>query len=143
MGDIHDSWADDETDCQTSNQTSSHNVKANDVELGQAGPSEQASINTNEVHDSCPDDETDCQALGQLQLSGNLDKKATTNVISRDIKMNHPSTASANAAETKRDSLNAQKKTNHPISRRSWQTTRYDAPSSATMTSVTDEIDLT
>ena len=85
MGDVRDSWADDEADCLTSSQKSPHNVKANDVELGQAEPSEQASRNTNEVHGSCPDDETDCQGSGQLQSSGNLDNKATTNVISRDV----------------------------------------------------------
>ena len=58
------------------------------------------SRNTNEVHDSCPDDETDCLDSGQLQSSGNLDNKATTNVISRDVEMNHPATVSASAAET-------------------------------------------
>ena len=140
MGDVHDSWADDEADCQTSSQKSSHNVKANDVELGQAGPLEQASRNTNEVHDSCPDDETDCKDSGQLQSSGNLDNKVTTNVISRDVGMNYPSTASATAGETKRDSLNAQEKTNHPTPWSSCQTTRSDVPSSATMTSGIDEI---
>ena len=66
MGDVRDSWADDEADCQTSSQKLSHNVKANDVELDQAGPSEQASRNMNEAHDSCPGDETDCQDSGQL-----------------------------------------------------------------------------
>ena len=45
----------------------------------------------------------------------------------------------ATAAETKRDSLNAQEKTNHPAPWSSCQSTRSDAPSSATMTSVTDE----
>ena len=140
MGDVRDSWADDEADCQTSSQKSSHNVKANDVELGQAGPSEQASRNTNEVHGSCPDDETDCQGSGQLQSSGNLDNKATTNVTSRDVGMNYPSTASTTAAETKRNSLNVQEKTNHPTPQSSCQTTRSDVPSSVTMTSVTDEI---
>ena len=60
MRDVSDSWADDEADCQTSSQTSSHNVKANDVEFGQAKPSEQVSRNMNEVHHSCPDGETDC-----------------------------------------------------------------------------------
>ena len=140
MGDVCDSWADDEADCQTSSQMSSHNVKANDVELGQAGPYEQASMNTNEVHDSCPDDETDCRDSSHLQSSGHLDNKATTNVMPRDVEMNHPSTASATAAETKRDSLNAQEKTNHPTPRSFCQTNRSDAPSSATMKSMTDEI---
>ena len=60
MGNVRGSWADDEADCHTSNQTLSHNVKVNDIELGQAEPSEKVSRNTNEVHDSCPDDETDC-----------------------------------------------------------------------------------
>ena len=55
-------------------------------------------MNTNKVHGSCPDDETDCQDLGQLQSSGNQENKATTNVISRDVEMNHPSTASATPA---------------------------------------------
>ena len=50
MGDVRDSWADDEADCQTSSQKLSHNVKANDVELDQAGPSEQVSRNTNEAY---------------------------------------------------------------------------------------------
>ena len=140
VGDVRDSWSDDEADCQTSSQMLSHNVKANDVELGQAGPSEEASRNRYEVHDSCPDDETDCQDSGQLQSSGNLNNKATMNVISRDVEMNHPSTASATAAKTKRDSLNAQEKTNHPIPQSSCQTSRYDASSSATMNSVTDGI---
>ena len=140
MGDVRDSWADDEADCQTSSQKSPHNVKANDVELGQAGPSEQVSRNMNEVHGSCPNDETDCQGSGQLQSSGNLDNKATTNVTSTDVGMNYPSTASATAAETKRNSLNVQEKTNHPTPQSSCQTTRSDVPSSVTMTSVTDEI---
>ena len=140
MGDVRDSWADDEADCQISSQKSSYNVEANDVELGQAGLSEQASRNMNEVHDSCPDDKTDCQDSGQLQSSDNLGNKANTNVISRDVRMNHPSTASATAAEAKRDSLNAQEKTNHAILWSSCQTTRSDVPSSATMTSVTDQI---
>ena len=140
MGDVRNSQADDEADSQTSSQTSSRNVKAQGVELGQAGPSQQASRNTNEVHDSCPDDDTDCQDSGQFQSSGNLDSKATTNVISREVEMNHPSAASATAAETKRNSLSAQEKTNHPTPQSSCQSTRSDAPSSATMTSVTDEI---
>ena len=134
MGSVCDSWTDDEADCQTSSRTLSDNVKANDVELGQAGPSEQASRNMNEVHDSCLDDDTDCQDAGQLQSSSYLDNKATTSVISRDVEMND-----ATAAETKRDSLNAQEKTNHPAPWSSCQSTRSDAPSSATMTSVTDE----
>ena len=60
MGDVRDSWADDNADCQTSSQTLSHNVKVNDIELGQAEPSEQESRNANAVHDSCLDDKTDC-----------------------------------------------------------------------------------
>ena len=60
MGDVCDSQADNDADCQTSSQTLSHNVKVNDVELGQAEPSEQESRNANAVHDSCLDDKTDC-----------------------------------------------------------------------------------
>ena len=88
MGDVHESWADDEADSQTSSQTLSHNAKANDVELGHAGPSEQVSRNRNEVHHSCPHDKTDCQDSGQLQLPSNLDNKTTKNVISKDVEMN-------------------------------------------------------
>ena len=140
MGDVCDFWADDKADCQTSSQTLSHNVKTNDIELGHAGPSVLAYKNTNEVHDYCPDDETDYQDSGQLQSFGNLDNKVTTNFISRNVGMNHSSTASATAAETKGDSLNAQEKTNHPTPWSSCQTTRSDALSSLTMRSVTDEI---
>ena len=75
-----------------------------------------------------------------MQSSCNLDNKATTNVISRDVEMNHLSNVSATASETKKDGLNAQEKKNHPTPWCSGQTTRSDAPSFATITSVTDEV---
>ena len=75
-----------------------------------------------------------------MQSSSNLDNKATTNVIFRDFEMNHSSTISATTAETKKDGLNALKKTNHPTRRSSCKTARSDSPSSTTMTSVKDEV---
>ena len=150
---VPDSWIDDEGGCQTSSHLTSHrkpgvkpmvnnvcmNIKLNDVELGHAGSSGQVSRKTKGVHDFCPDDETDCQASGQLQLSGNLDNKATTNFISRDVERNHPSTVSATAAEAKRGGLDALKKINHPTPRSFCRTNSSDAVPSATI-SVANEI---
>ena len=88
----------------------SKNVKEHGVELDQSGPLGQVPRNMNGVHDSCPDDKTDCQDPGQLQTSSNFENKATTNVISRDVEMNHPSTVSATTAETEGDDLDALEK---------------------------------
>ena len=153
MDDVPDSWADDETEIHTSSHMTSHrkpgakpmvnnvsmNVKAYDVELGKAVLSGQVSRNTKRVHDSCPDDDTDCQDSSQLQSSGNLANKATTNVISIDVKMSHPSTASATAAKAKRGCLNALKKRNHPTPQSSCRTSSSDAVPSAAI-SVTNKI---
>ena len=117
----------------------SHNAKANDIELGQDGPSEQVSRNTNEVHDPCPDDETDCQDSGQLQSPNNLDNKTATNVIPRDVEMNHTYTVSATDAVTEGGGFNALEKTNHPTPWSSCQTTRSDALFSAIVTSMADK----